>query len=227
MKTLNRIIVVALLVVSTMLCCVLFAGARWVIPALADQLNLLAKTIESAPLYQVVIPGVILAFVVDFILVLLIIIEMRQPKVKFINVEKAAGGEVEVSIASIVDRLRHEVDALPGVLKVKPRVSGKRGGVAIHLDVDIAAGLDVPVQAGQIVKVVQQVVEEKMGLKMAKTPKVKLRTVPYPPKVVPSTHVEPLAKVLAEPKKDPFPLPKAPSVPSDLEALPLDEPDEE
>jgi hypothetical protein len=224
MKTVNRIIVVALLVVSTMLCCVLLAGAKWVIPALADQLNLLAKSIESAPWYQIVIPGVILAFVVDFILVSLIIIEMRQPKVKFIHVEKAAGGEVEVSVASIVDRLRHEVDALPGVLKVSPRVSGRRGGVAIHLDVDIAAGLDVPVQAGQIVETVRQAVEEKMGLKMAKTPRVKLRTVPYPQRAILSNRVEekkqPPAKpadVFAEPKKIP---------PLGLEELPSD-PEEE
>jgi hypothetical protein len=212
MKTVNRIIVVALLVVSTMLCCVLFAGAKWVVPALADQLNHLAKSIESAPWYQVVIPGVVLAFVVDFILVLLIIMEMRQPKVKFIHVEKAAGGEVEVSIASIADRLKHEVDALPGVLKVSPRVSGSRGGVAIHLDVDIAAGLDVPVQAGQIVETVRQAVEEKMGLKMAKTPKVKLRTVPYPQKTVLSDRAEENNRPPAEPKKLP---------PIGLEELPL------
>ncbi|MBN1977271.1 MAG: hypothetical protein JW918_07710, partial [Anaerolineae bacterium] len=154
--------------------------------------------------------GVILALVVDFILVLLIIMEMRPPKVKFIRVEKAAGGEVQVSVASIVDRLRHEVDALPGVLKVSPHVSGRRGGVAVKLDVDIAAGLDVPVQAGQIVETVRQAVEEKMGLKMAKSPKVDLRTVPYPQRIVSNTHVEekkrppaePLPGVFSEPKKN-------------------------
>ena len=208
MKTVNRIVVVALLVVSTVLCCVLFAGAKWVVPALADQLNYLAVSIENAPWYQVVIPGAILAFVVDFILVLLIIMEMRRPKVKFIHVEKAAGGEVQVSVASIVDRLRHEVDALPGVLKVSPHVSSKRGGVAIRLDVDIAAGLDVPVQAGQIVETVRQAVEEKMGLAMAKTPKVNLRTVPYTQLAGPSERVEKKRPdVFAEPKK---------SAPSDL-----------
>lgn len=219
MKTVNRIIVVALLVIFTMLCCVLLAGAKWVIPALADQLNYLADSIESAPWYQVVIPGVILAFVVDFILVLLIIMEMRRPKVKFIHVEKAAGGEVQVSVASIVDRLRHEVDALPGVLKVTPHVSGRRGGVAVRLDVDIAAGLDVPVQAGQIVETVRQAVEEKMGLAMAKTPKVNLRTVPYTQLAGPSERVEKKRPdVFAEPKK---------SAPAGLEAPPFGSPDEE
>jgi hypothetical protein len=150
--------------------------------------------------------------------VLLIIVEIRRPKVKFIHVEKAAGGEVRVSIASIVDRLRHEVDALPGVLKVKPRVSGRRGGVAIRLDVDIAAGLDVPVQAEQIVETVRQAVEEKMGLKIAKTPKVNLRTVPY-------TQGE--VQTDASVKSGKSPSPKAPSAPIGLEGLPLGPPDEE
>jgi hypothetical protein len=165
-----------------------------------------------------VIPGVILAFVVDFILVLLIIMEMRRPKVKFIRVEKAAGGEVQVSVASIVDRLKHEVDALPGVLKVKPHVAGRRGGVAVKLEVDIAAGLDVPVQAGQIVETVRQAVEEKMGLTMAKTPKVNLRTVPYTQLTGPSERIKPRPDVFAEPKK---------SAPAGLEALPFGSPDEE
>jgi hypothetical protein len=180
MNTLNRIIVLALLAVATVLCCVLLAGARWVIPVLVDQLGLLSNFIESAPLGQVVAPGIILACVSSVVLALLIVIELYRPRAKFVHVEKASGGEVQVSIASIVDRLRHEVEALPGVLRTKPHVSGGREGVAIHLQVDIVAGLDVPAQAAQIVETAQQVVEEKMGLKMARVPKVSLCTVAYP-----------------------------------------------
>jgi hypothetical protein len=203
MNTLNRIVVVALLVIATMLCCVLLAGAKWVVPALADQLDLLAGSLESAPGYQAVVLGIILAFVVDFIFVLLIILEVRRPKAKFIRVEKVAGGEVEVSVTSIVDRLRHEVDALPGVLKVKPRVSGRRGGIVVHLDVDIAAGLDVPPQAEKIVETARLVVEERLGLKLAKTPKVSLRAVPYPQGALPSNRLKEKIRPPAEPLLSP------------------------
>jgi hypothetical protein len=180
MNTVNRIIVVALLALATILCCVLLVGARWVVPALADQLSLMADLLESTPGYQVVVPGVILAFVVDFVLVLLIILEVRRPKAKFIRVEKTAGGEADISIASIASQLEQEMDALPGVLKVKPRVSGSKGGVAITMQVDVAAGFDSPAQADQIAEAARKVVAEKMGLKITDKPKVSLRAVPHP-----------------------------------------------
>jgi hypothetical protein len=191
MNTLNRLIVIALLVTATMLCCVLLAGAKWVIPALANQLHELSKSLNNAPEYQVIVIGAILAFIVDAVLVLLIIFEIRQPRINFIRVEKVAGGEVKVSVKSIVDRLKHEIDALHGVLSAKPRVSRKRDGIAVHLQADIAAGLDVPAQAEQIVETAREVIEERLGLKLARAPKVSLRTVPYPKLVKPSVAKKP------------------------------------
>ncbi len=180
MNTFNRVVVASLLVIAAMLCCVLLVGGKWVIPAAAQQLTALAGSLESAKWYEAVGVGAGIALVVDLVLILLIILEVRPPKRKFIRADKAAGGEVQVSIASIADRLKHEVGALPGVLAAKPKVTGRRGGVVVHLEVDMAAGLDVTSQAEQVVETARQVVEEKMGLKMARLPKVHVRTVAYP-----------------------------------------------
>jgi hypothetical protein len=180
MNTFNRVVVVSLLVIVTMLCCVLLVGGKWVLPAVAEQLGAWADSLDQVQPYVAAGVGAAIAFVVDLILILLIILEVRPPKRKFIRADKAAGGEVQVSIASIADRLKHEVGALPGVLSAKPKVMGKRGGVVVHLEVDMAAGLDVTLQAEQVVETARRVVEEKMGLKMARLPKVHVRTVAYP-----------------------------------------------
>jgi hypothetical protein len=87
---------------------------------------------------------------------------------------------VLISVASIADRLRYEVDQLPNVLRTRPDVSGKRGGVVVELDVEAAAGINVPDQAAQIVAVAQRVVEDDMGLKLARPPKVNMRVMTHP-----------------------------------------------
>jgi hypothetical protein len=180
MNTFNRVVVACLLLIGAMLCCVLLVGGKWVLPALADQLGMWADSLDQVQPYVAAGVGAAIAFVVDLVLILLFILEVRPPRRKFIRAEKAAGGEVQVSIASIAERLKHEVGALPGVLSAKPKVLGRRGGVVVYLEVDMAAGLDVTSQAEQIVETARQVVEERMGLKMARLPKVHVRTVAYP-----------------------------------------------
>jgi uncharacterized alkaline shock family protein YloU len=180
MNAFNRIVVVVLLVVLTVLCCALSVGAKWIVPPAADQMTMWAEGLEDAGPLTTVGVGAAIGLAPVLVLVFLFILEVRPRRRRFIRAEKSTGGQVEVSILSIADRLRHEVNGLPGVLSVKPKVSGRRRGVEVRLDVDIAAGLDVPPQAEQVVETVRQVVEEKMGLKMATLPKVHVRTVPYP-----------------------------------------------
>jgi uncharacterized alkaline shock family protein YloU len=180
MNTFNRVTVVLLLVVLTVLCCALSAGAKWIIPPVAEQMSMWAGDLEDAGALTTVGVGAAIGLAPVLVLVLLIILEVRPRRRRFIRAEKATGGQVEVSVTSIAERLKHEVNSLPGVLSVKPKVSGKRRGVEVNLDVDMGAGLDVPPQAERIVETVRQVVEEKMGLKLATLPKVHVKTVPYP-----------------------------------------------
>jgi len=153
--------------------------------------------------------GVLFALAVDIVLILIIIVEVRRSTPKAIRVEKIAGGEVMISTASIADRLEYETDQLAGVLRVKAKVSAKRRGVLIELDVQTAAEINVPEQADRIVETARAVVEDKMGLKLARPPKVNLRAVPYPAAPV----------VPVRPKE-------MPSIPPDR-AMPSDVPDEE
>jgi len=179
MNTVNRVLIVILLLVVMVLCSILLIvpGA---IDAVALQSAALANFFATLQPWARVGLGILFALALDIILILLIILEVRRPQAKAIRVEKAAGGEVQISIGSISDQLKYEVDQLSGVLRVKPRVSAKRKGVVIELDVETAAGIDVPEKAERIVEQVRQVVEERMGLKLARPPKVNLRAAPYP-----------------------------------------------
>jgi hypothetical protein len=147
--------------------------------------------------------GILFAVVLDIILVLFLIAEVRRPAAKAIRVKKTAGGEVQVSVNSIADRLKYEIDQLASVLRTKPQVQAKRGGVVVELDVETVAEIDVPQKADQIVETARRVVEEKMGLKLARPPKVNLRAVPYPstparPKISAPTPVETPAETVEE-----------------------------
>ncbi len=200
MNAINRVIILVLLLVVMVLCSVSLVLPLTVLDAIAQQADLLLEFLSSLQWYVRVPLGVLFAVALDIILILLIALEVRRPRPKSIRVEKAAGGEVQVSIDSISDRLRYEIDQLSGVLRVKPQVSAKRRGVLIELNVETAAGINVPEKAGQIVALAQQVVEERMGLKLARALRVNMHAVPYPKTVKkePSIAAPPPAEPLAE-----------------------------
>ena len=209
MNAVNRVVLVILLLVVMVLCSVLLVEPVLVLDAVARQADALVDWLDSLPLYARLLSGILLALVLDLVLALLIFLEVRRPRRKPIRLEQAAGGEVLIGVASIADRLRYEVDQLPGILRVKPRVWGKRRGVVVELDVETAAGIDVPEQADQIVGLARRVVEENMGLKLARPPRVNLRAVPYPRprKVVAPPRLE---EPPVEPEGEPVVLPEEP-----------------
>jgi uncharacterized alkaline shock family protein YloU len=210
MNTINRVVVVVVLAVLAILCCVLSVGAKWIVPVIAEQLNVLAGSLDSLSPVAALIIGAAIGLASVFVLVCLIILEIRPPKAKFIRVEKATGGEVELDASSIVDRLKQEVDALPGVISVRPKIAVKRNGVVVDLKADVAEGLDLPIQGERIADTIRKVVEDTIGLKMAKLPKVSLRTVRAPtaqPKKPAAVEKRPSA----EPEKSPPALPEVKS----------------
>lgn len=183
MNTFNRIVLVTLLLVAMVACSFVF-----VLPVPA--LRLLSQGARGmADYFELVSPivrypiGILLALIVDLVAVLLIVLEIRRPAARSIKVEKASGGEVTLSIASIADQVKAEVNQLPEVLQAKPKVSAKRKGVVVELDAKIAAETGVPGKADRIVETVRRVVEEKMGLKLARPPKVNIEAVRRAPGV--------------------------------------------
>ena len=186
--TLNRVFVILFLIVCMGLCSYMliwpdatedFTGGLERTEDVLDNLmvDLFPAELRLVPRIGL---GLLFALALDIILVIIFILEVRRPKAKAIKVEKAGGGEVEVSIHSIADRLKHDLGQVSGVLRVKPSVSAKRGGVVVKLDVETVAGVNVPEKADQILEKTRQVIEDQMGLTMARVPKVNLRAMPHP-----------------------------------------------
>jgi len=210
MNTVNRIVIVLLLLVVMALCSIVLLAPVPALNAISQQSAEMSDFLSSLQWYVRIPLGILFALTLVIICLLLILVEVRRPKRKFIRVRKAAGGEVLVSVASIADRLRYDVNALTDVLSTKSKVSAKRKGVVVSLEVETATGIDVPEKAEQIIQVVQQVIEEDMGLKLARPPKVNLRAVSYP-----RTKQAPV-----EPKKQPA----KPQLGAPITPLELDEP---
>jgi len=180
MNTLNRVLIAISLLIAMVLCSLLLLAPLRILGAVTQQSAALVGFLSGMrPIARIGL-GILFAVALDIILVLFLVAEVRRPTTKAIRVKKTSGGEVQVSVSSIADRLRYEIDQLTSVLRTKPKVLAKRGGVVVELDVETAAEIDVPKKAEEIVETARQVVEEKMGLKLARPPKVNLRAVPYP-----------------------------------------------
>lgn len=181
MNTLNRVVLVILLLVAMVLCSFVFVVPVPALRFLAQGARGVADFVDVVrPVVRLPI-GILLALIVNLVGILLIVLEVRRPAPRTISVEQAAGGEVTLSIASIADQLKAEVNQLPEVLQVKPKVSAKRKGVIVELDAKIAADKGVADKAERIVETVRQVIEEKMSLKMARPPKVNIEAVRQAP----------------------------------------------
>lgn len=180
MNTVNRVVIVVLLLIAMVLCSLSFVVPMRVLTMVSQQSAGLVDFLDRVrPVVRLPL-GILFALTADLVLLLLVFLEMRRPRRKAIRVQQTTGGEVMMSVDSIAERLNYEIDRLPGVLRSKTFVSSKRGGVVVELDVKMAADSNIPQKAERIVDAAREVVEETMGLKLARPPKVSLRAVPRP-----------------------------------------------
>lgn len=180
MNTLNRVLVVGMVLVALVVC---VAGFLAPIPILHGVGRLgegLASTLEGVQALARVALGILFALAWTVLCILFLILELRRPRPKMVRLEKVGGGEVEVSLGTVAEHVVYEVDQLPGVLRARPRIWARKGGVVIEVEVDIAGDVEVPARAAQVVEVVRRVVVEKVGVKLAQPPKVRLRAAPIP-----------------------------------------------
>jgi len=182
MNTLNRILVVLGALVMLAVCVTVFVAPIPILRGVGGGLQGAASYLEDVPAWLRVVLGVLLALASLVVGVLFLILELRRPQLRMVRLEKVGGGVVEVSLGTVAEHVAYEVDQLPGVLRARPRVTARRGGVVVEVEVDTAGDVEVPARAAQVVEVVRRVVEEKVGVKLTQPPKVRLRATPAPPR---------------------------------------------
>jgi hypothetical protein len=128
-------------------------------------------------LYRVIL---VLLGIISFVICgLVLYLEARRPPRKRVRLQKTSGGEVDLAVESIAQRLEYRVDQLADVVKVRPSIKVRRNSVDVELGLETTPDIDVPVKTEEVLQVVRDVVEERMGLKLGKT-KVSIKHAPYP-----------------------------------------------
>jgi hypothetical protein len=122
---------------------------------------------------------VVVGGVIVLVGLLLLWLELRRRRKKVIRVQKMAGGETNIAIDSISQRVAYNIDQLPEVIKVTPRVTGRSRGVDIDLQLETSPEIDVPMKTEEVLQVTKDVVEGRMGLKLGKV-RITIKHAPYP-----------------------------------------------
>ena len=149
---------------------------------------------------------ILCAVFLDVLLVGLLVLEVRGPARRTLRVQRVGGGQVAVTAESLTERLQYHIDQLADVIGVKVRVSPRGGGVDVEVNLQTGADTNVPEKAEQVLEVTRQVVEDKMGLKLARKPRVNIHAMPTPG--VPARAVTPahlFQPTSSEPPKTPSP----------------------
>jgi hypothetical protein len=110
---------------------------------------------------------------------ILIWLEIRRPRKKSIRAQKMAGGEAQIATESIEQRLAYNIDQLPDVVHVYPKITGRSRGVDVDMVLETSPEIDVPMKTEEVLQVTREVVVERMGLKLGKV-NVKIKHAPYP-----------------------------------------------
>jgi uncharacterized alkaline shock family protein YloU len=177
MNTFNRVVLVILLLLAMVLCSLMLVVPLRSLQIVSQQAQALANLLARLRAVVRLPAGILLALIVNLIGILLIVLEVRRSAPSGIKVEQASGGEVTLSLASIAEQLKAELNQLPEIVQAKPKVSAKRKGVFVEVDTRIAAQSGVPNKAERIVEAIRRVVETQMGLKLARPPKVNIEAV--------------------------------------------------
>lgn len=153
--------------------------------------------------------GIVFALIADLVLVLLIVLEVRPQRRRYLHVQQVAGGLAHINTDSVVKLLQHRLAALPGVAKVTPHVWAKGRRVAVRVDVGVSPEVRIPNVAAKMIEDIQRALTEELGLEIAGQPEVRVTVVSLS-----GTQLPPTAE----------PAPQPPEIPP---AVPEEKPDDE
>ncbi len=192
MNTFNRIVMILLILAAFFVVTIgLFVPAESlaVIRGVADNTLHTMNRIRPEFILSFRALLILCAVFIDVLLVSLLVLQVRGPAKHTLRVQRVGGGEVVVTAESLVERLQYQIDQLADVIGVRARVTPRGGGVDVQVSLQTGADVNVPEKAEQVLEITRQVVEDQMGLKLARKPRVTVHAMPTPS--VPSRAVTP------------------------------------
>jgi hypothetical protein len=175
----NRVIVILSLLVIMVASAIFFIVPVPILHGVNPLLQLLETNLSGMyPILQVA-GGVVLTLLVWVICAAILWLEVRRPRPKTIKVLKISGGEAELTIDSIANRLEYNIDQLADIIKVKPVISPGRKGVKVDLELETSPEIEVPMKTEEVQQLTKDIVETRMGLRLDSV-RVLIRHAPYP-----------------------------------------------
>jgi hypothetical protein len=192
MNTINRIVIVLVLVVLAITMTAVFILPHVILSQLGEWFSA-----WGTYFYQFKYPivrlglGVLLAAGFDVAVLLLIFLEVRGQRKRFIRVQQVQGGMATVSSESITQQLKYKLDPVPGVLEVKPNLKAKGDQVQAQVEVRVAPGTNVPAMARELMTMVRTVLVEDLGLQVHGEPEVRIKVASGPGQAPQPTYQQP------------------------------------
>ena len=176
MNLFNRILIILLLLLLAAASTAMMVAPQLTTSLLADAFTSMSRSTRGGS----IAPIVGISTLILVICLILLWLELRWAgSSKMVEVQQVSGGRVAISADSIARRLKHDVDRLPGVVEVKPRVERKRGGLNVALDLITGPEVDIPQKTEEVCQLVRQIVETQMGMKLVRDPQVRVRFGPF------------------------------------------------
>jgi hypothetical protein len=231
LNTVNRVFIVILCLVLMVTLTALFLVPHEVLISLGEWMAQWGRYFLSRSPWLRLGIGVALALIVDLLLAFVIFLEVKRKRKRYIRVQQAEGGMVNISIDSVVEQLKYVLDPMEGVVEVKPHIKAKGNKVQAMVDVTVTKGRNIPTMAERLVREVKNALTQDLGLEVAGDPEVRLRVHPKaegaPAAPIRSHDVLP-AEARTAKEEAPPPLPGVtPEIPASEEGREEPEPTEE
>ncbi len=185
MNTANRTIIVLLLFLAMVGATVLCIFPDTILSGIGQWLIVGGEYVGGMKEWIRILGGIVLAIILDAALALLIFLEVRPQRKRFIRVQQVSGGMVTINDSSIIQQLKYRLDPLSGVIGVEPDIRAKGNKVQAVVLVEVTAGANVPELAATLVDKVQAVLISDLGLQVFGKPEVRIKVAPAPGGVLP------------------------------------------
>lgn len=111
---------------------------------------------------------------------LLLWMQLSTLRKRGVRIYTADGGAAELDADSVGRRLSWHLDQIAEVISVIPNVKPRGSAVDIHLEIEAAPDVDIPMKTEEVVQVAREVIESDLGLRMGKLD-VRMRCAPFQP----------------------------------------------
>ena len=177
MNIFNRVVMVLLILLLIGLIVFFLVRPVEVVVLLAGAVAMLQERIFDGTFWLYLVIGSVIAIA---LLVLLLFLEVRRPKLRVARVQGTGNSDTWMSIQSISKSLEYRIDELPNVRTVRPRVRSRGKDVEVAVELDVSPGANIVSITDQVAKIATDIIETQLGLKIRNKVAIKVTQAPYP-----------------------------------------------